>query len=385
MQAAVLAGNMEQESGFDPARVNAPEGAFGALQWRQSRLAGLQNYAGSIGKSATDPDVQMDYVVKEMQGPESKTALPFLEATDPQTANAALKGYIRYGDGSEPTRLKYAMAFLPQGGNAAVAPSASQPGANSSAPPAVPPAQPSQVSSSTSDRAQFLSQWGVTAPSANGTSASPTSPGATSSTAPSATDRAAFLNSWGVDTSASGQASSEAAAAQPTSSAPPRIATGPGTFAGKPVTPGAAGNNPMAVRKSAPPANALTGYTPSSVPWLDPVVAFADSAINAIPVIGGPMMRGVNWMDAGLNNLLGFPTETPDQRAAITRANNARYPAASVAGTVAGTVAPFLAVGPEGLAAKALGTASDYGYGVIGNTAARATAGALSRWGAGRG
>lgn len=112
VQAAAIAGNIQQESNFDPTNLNKREGAYGLLQWRGSRLQGLKDYASSVGADASDPYVQLDYIGKEMAGPEAKNASGFQDATDLQSANAALKPYIRYGDNSQGARLKYASNIL---------------------------------------------------------------------------------------------------------------------------------------------------------------------------------------------------------------------------------------------------------------------------------
>jgi hypothetical protein len=96
-QSAALLGNMKQESEFRPGVINPGEGAQGLIQWRGSRLANLQRFAAAQGKSYTDPGVQVAFLKHEMQTTESGPGSKFLAATTPQEANAALKGYIRYG------------------------------------------------------------------------------------------------------------------------------------------------------------------------------------------------------------------------------------------------------------------------------------------------
>jgi hypothetical protein len=118
-QAAALVGNMKQESEFRPSVVNPGEGAQGLIQWRQDRLTNLKNFAASSGKDYTDPNTQLDFIVHEMTGSEAKNAAPFLNATDVQSANAALKKYIRYGDNTEPVRLKNALAYAGDGAGSA--------------------------------------------------------------------------------------------------------------------------------------------------------------------------------------------------------------------------------------------------------------------------
>lgn len=113
-QAAALAGHMLQESGGNPSAVNAGEGANGLLQWRGDRWDNLQGYAKSVGKSPTDPDVQLDFIRREMSGPEARAGRAFLAAPDVDGASAALKGYIRYGDDSGATRLNNARGLYAQ-------------------------------------------------------------------------------------------------------------------------------------------------------------------------------------------------------------------------------------------------------------------------------
>ncbi|WP_315729045.1 phage tail tip lysozyme [Bradyrhizobium sp. SZCCHNS2015] len=118
-RAAALTGNILQESGGDPTRLNRKEGAQGLLQWRLDRLQGLRDYAASRGASADDPNVQLDYIGVEMGGKERRSAAGFQAAGDVASANAALKPYIRYGDDSQGRRLAYAQGFLNDGSKAA--------------------------------------------------------------------------------------------------------------------------------------------------------------------------------------------------------------------------------------------------------------------------
>ena len=407
VQAAVLAGNVQQESGFDPTAYNPKEDAAGALQWRKDRLSGLVSYANATNRAPSDPDVQMDWIVKEMQGPEARNAAPFLAANDPQTANAALKQFVRYGDNSQNARLQNAMAFMaPTARTPAVqAIDAATSGAPAGGPPINPPAVGDRVqqlaaatngspASGTSpdtsaavaptaagqngaaSRAQFLQQWGADPASAGTSSAASSTPGSSATPSP---ERAVFLKSWGVG--ASSPADSNSPVPNSATASPTSIATGPGTFAGQPVTPGAMGNNPMARGKpsTAPSPPSGPAAAPSSVPWLDPISAFANAAVDAIPVVGPGLTKIGNSVDAGINNLLGYPSETAADRASINAANAAKNPMMAGAGSVAGSVAPFLFVGPEGVAAKAMGMAGDMGGGSVGgNLLLRAAAGAGS-------
>lgn len=111
-QAAALAGNIQQESNFNPAALNKDEGAFGLLQWRLDRRKALEDFAARRGTGPADLGTQLDFIRQEMGGPEAKSAAPFLASDSLPAANAALRKYIRYGDDSETTRLGYARKFL---------------------------------------------------------------------------------------------------------------------------------------------------------------------------------------------------------------------------------------------------------------------------------
>lgn len=115
VQAAVLAGNFATESGFNPEAYNPKEDAYGGMQWRLDRKTGLEKYAKDTGRKVSDPEAQMDWVVKEMTGNEAANAAAFLAAQDPATANTALKKYIRYGDNSQNARLNNALSYMGQG------------------------------------------------------------------------------------------------------------------------------------------------------------------------------------------------------------------------------------------------------------------------------
>lgn len=126
--AAALGGHILQESGGDPTNVNAKEGAHGLLQWRLDRWNGLKNYAVGRNASPEDPNVQLDYIAKEMAGPEASSGARFLAANDLPSASAALKGYIRFGDNSGAARLRNGQALLGVDGMGAPGNAAPMPG-----------------------------------------------------------------------------------------------------------------------------------------------------------------------------------------------------------------------------------------------------------------
>ena len=59
LQAAVIAGNVQQESSFDPTAWNPKEQAGGLIQWRMDRLDGLMDYAKKTGREPGDPEAQL--------------------------------------------------------------------------------------------------------------------------------------------------------------------------------------------------------------------------------------------------------------------------------------------------------------------------------------
>lgn len=126
-------GNWKQESEFRPGAINPGEGAVGFTQWREGRKSSLENFAKATGRSANDPEAQMDFYVREagIVPDQTGTVLvdpggaAFAKATDVQGANRALKGFIRYGSpydkGGEGTRLANALAYQKRFGSASPA------------------------------------------------------------------------------------------------------------------------------------------------------------------------------------------------------------------------------------------------------------------------
>lgn len=63
--AAAIMGNMDAESSFNPADMN-DIGASGLCQWYDVRERALKDYASSKGKPWEDPDIQLEYLDKEI-------------------------------------------------------------------------------------------------------------------------------------------------------------------------------------------------------------------------------------------------------------------------------------------------------------------------------
>lgn len=367
VQAAVLAGNIQQESGFNPDAYNPKEDAFGGIQWRLDRKKNLEDYAKSTGRKASDPEAQMDFLVQEMTGAvgnEAANAAAFLAAQDPYTANAALKKYIRYGDNSEGARLQNALGYMgggnaltgqptqvadasfvnPSFGGAAMpgvpqwngsgyalpgdgqpAPSMSAPTPGGSddqllnqfsapAPPAATPAQPQQYPT--------VQPYGANPDdellkSFLGESAAPQASGAPVS----ASEDDALLRSFLPATPGSGEMAV----------APAGLKPGSKEYAAWAVEQAKAGKTlPQVSEVIEPPAP--TGL-------LDKAGAAAASYMEAMPVLGPA------WLDAAQKAraaVQGVPVEAIQQETDAARAAN---PLTSSIGSVAGTVAPFLAAG----------------------------------------
>ncbi len=259
-QAAALAGNWQQESGFNPDAFNPDEGAYGAMQWRLDRKTGLEDFAKQQGQKVNDLDLQMDNVVREMLGPESKNAQAFLTSGDLASANAALEPYIRYGDASQKARLQYAEAFEGSANDNTGGPTVAD-------------------SSTVPSKADFLKSW------RQGAQPAGTDAGGSDAAAGAVPGKADFLKQW------RGEATSPASA-QPIDAAP--IATPAAPAIGSPdvfsnQTPGAFGNNPMAVPGGEP------------APYVPPA--------GGEPYADSYLAQGMSGVNEGIGNILGMPVD----------------------------------------------------------------------------
>lgn len=61
VQIAAIMGNMFAESGMDPGKHQGGGGGFGICQWDGGRKTNLYSYAASVGKPASDLQVQLDF------------------------------------------------------------------------------------------------------------------------------------------------------------------------------------------------------------------------------------------------------------------------------------------------------------------------------------
>lgn len=66
IQVAGVIGNLYQESGLNPARVESNGEGIGLVQWSFGRKQNLINYASSKGKDWTDLESQLEFLVSEL-------------------------------------------------------------------------------------------------------------------------------------------------------------------------------------------------------------------------------------------------------------------------------------------------------------------------------
>ena len=66
IQVAGIIGNLYQESGLNPARVESNGEGIGLVQWSFGRKQNLINYASSKGKDWTDLESQLEFLVDEL-------------------------------------------------------------------------------------------------------------------------------------------------------------------------------------------------------------------------------------------------------------------------------------------------------------------------------
>ena len=113
-QAAGVVGNLLQESTLNSGAHNKAEGAYGLAQWRGSRLSDLQSFAASQGKSIDDVNTQLDFIMHELKGKESKAGQMLFAS---KTADEAAFNFGKYYERPktvEQSRMSYATQSLAQ-------------------------------------------------------------------------------------------------------------------------------------------------------------------------------------------------------------------------------------------------------------------------------
>lgn len=109
-----MIGNFEQESQLNPEsieRIHDPLSGHGIAQWTADRTTNLKNFASEKGKEWSDLGLQLEYLVKELNGAESK-GVGALKLTDVEEATGQWQVlFERAGIPAMGNRLAYANAW----------------------------------------------------------------------------------------------------------------------------------------------------------------------------------------------------------------------------------------------------------------------------------
>lgn len=94
--------NFRDESGLNPTIneaapvVPGSRGGYGLAQWTGPRRVALERFAQSRGTNPGDMDTQLDFLMTELQGPESRAASAIYAAPDASSAaTAVLNRFLR--------------------------------------------------------------------------------------------------------------------------------------------------------------------------------------------------------------------------------------------------------------------------------------------------
>lgn len=88
--------NFQDESGLNPSineakpLVPGSRGGFGLAQWTGPRRVALEQFAQQSGRDVADPNVQMDFLMHELQGPEANAAKTIMSAQNSGDAAVAI-------------------------------------------------------------------------------------------------------------------------------------------------------------------------------------------------------------------------------------------------------------------------------------------------------
>ena len=81
-QTAGIMGNIRRESSkFDPTALNSHGGAYGIIQWKSGRKNNLKAYAEKNGKKYSDLELQLNFIMEELNGTEKKAMKKIKEVT----------------------------------------------------------------------------------------------------------------------------------------------------------------------------------------------------------------------------------------------------------------------------------------------------------------
>ncbi|MCB1741083.1 MAG: TIGR02594 family protein [Gammaproteobacteria bacterium] len=99
-QAAGLVGNFMQESGesLNPKAFNSAEGAIGIAQWRLDRRIALRAFAGRLNGVETDFDVQLEFVLKELNSSHANAKTRIKQTGNVDEAALAVRRFYEIAD-----------------------------------------------------------------------------------------------------------------------------------------------------------------------------------------------------------------------------------------------------------------------------------------------
>ncbi len=140
--------------------VPGSRGGYGLMQWTGPRRRALEAFAAERGVPVSDPNLQLDFLVYELQGPEAAAWSKISAAQDTPTAAAAIvNSFLRP---AEQHRARREREYLGGGGRNALAdlPSygAPQPGQNPLAMMAEPPKPELRLNALALDPAAFFNR-----------------------------------------------------------------------------------------------------------------------------------------------------------------------------------------------------------------------------------
>lgn len=114
--------NFKDESGLNPGInehnpiVPGSRGGFGLAQWTGPRRKQLEAFAQQQGKPVSDQDVQLDFLMTELQGSEKRAAQSIFGAKDTGSAAVAIvNDFLRPAEEHRASRSKRYMGAQPQG------------------------------------------------------------------------------------------------------------------------------------------------------------------------------------------------------------------------------------------------------------------------------
>lgn len=118
-----FAGNFQVESGFDPGinernpTVAGSRGGYGLAQWTGPRRRQLETFAASRGVDVSDPDLQMDFLIWELQNTEKRAGDAIFAAQDPtEAARLVSTEFLRPGIPHLDARIKATADIAGQSG-----------------------------------------------------------------------------------------------------------------------------------------------------------------------------------------------------------------------------------------------------------------------------